>query len=459
MRRSVSETIGAFAAGLRFEDLPQEVVHEVKRYLLDSLGCAFGAVRSHECRIAEKVLVGMGGREEATLIGSGTKLPAVNAALYNALLVRGLDYNDIYWDQDPSHPSDILPASLAIGERQGSAARDVIVSIALAYEFEIRMCEAANPGIRENGWHHATLTAFVSPIAAGVLLGLDAAGIANAIAISGCRHATLGSVTAGSLTMMKNTVDPLATQSGVLAALLAKEGYVGPREVFEGKEGVAHTLPGEWDFGKLTNGLGREWGILRCGMKAYPTEALTHSPISAVLELRRRHGFGPGDVSEIQVKTVARAADILADPKKYDPQNKETADHSLPFVIAAAVVHGKVVPEHFHDENLRHPEVRAMLPRVRVSADPAFEKIFPAKKPTSVTVVLENGARHEARLDFPKGDYRNPMTDPEVEAKFRSLAGELLTETRQAAMIEEVRNLDGRRDLAGLVRLFSSDRK
>jgi 2-methylcitrate dehydratase len=434
-------------------------VHEVKRYLLDSLGCAYGAVRSHECRMVEKVLREMGGREEASLIGSGAKLPVANAALYNSLLVRGLDYNDIYWDQDPSHPSDIIPAALAVGECEGRAARDVITAIALAYEFEIRMCEAADPGIRENGWHHATLTAFVSPIVAGSLMGLDGAGMANAIAVSGCHSATLGSVTAGTLTMMKNTVDPMAVQAGVFAALLAREGYVGPREVFEGKEGVSHTLPGEWNFGKLTDRLGEEWGILRCGMKAYPTEALTHSPISAVLQLRREQGFTAADVEEVHVKTVARAADILADPKKYEPTNKETADHSLPFVIAAAVVHGQVVPEHFHDEQLGNPEVRGLLRKVKVSAEPEFEKIFPAKKPTAVAVTLRDGSRHEARLDFPKGDYRNPMTDEEVVEKFRSLTSELLSKGRQDAMIEEVWKLDSRKDLQPLVGLYPADSK
>ena len=141
----------------------------------------------------------------------------------------------------------------------------------------MRFCEAAFPGIRERGWHHATLTAFVSPIVAGRALHLDWEQIQHAIGISASRHATLGAVTAGKLTMMKNTVDPMATQSGVLAALMAEKGYTGPEHVVDGKEGLTHCFGPSWKLNLLTDGLGESWRITQCGMKAFPTEALpTH---------------------------------------------------------------------------------------------------------------------------------------------------------------------------------------
>ena len=189
----------------------------------------------------------------------------VSASLANALLIRVMDYNDIYWKQDPSHPSDIIPAALAIAERQKLGGRELMVGIAIAYEIEQRLCEVSFPGVREVGWHHATLTAVASPIVAGRLLGLDGERIQHAIGISASRHCTPGSVTAGKLTMMKNTVDPLAVQSGVLAALLAEQGYTGPEHVLDGKEGLGHVIKTDWRWDILTEGLGTVGGYCSAG--------------------------------------------------------------------------------------------------------------------------------------------------------------------------------------------------
>jgi 2-methylcitrate dehydratase len=363
----------------------------------------------------------------------------VSAALANSLLIRVMDYNDIYWQQDPSHPSDLIPAALAIVERQGGSGRDLILGTVLAYEFEQRLCEASFPGIREVGWHHATLTAVAAPLVAGRMLGLDAAQIQHAVGISASRHCTTGSVTAGKLTMMKNTVDPLATQSGVLAALMAEKGYTGPEHVLDGKEGFSHVFPTEWKFEILTESLGDSWRILKCGMKSYPTEALTHTPISATLQLIAEHDLAPDQIQEVRIRSLARAADILADPTKYDPRTKETADHSLPFVIAAAIVDRRVTPEQFTDAKIADPTIRAQLPKIKVEADPEIEKVFPALQRVHVTIVATDGRELTCQLDFPKGDPRNPMTDEELETKFDSLASPICSTARLTAMKEPLR--------------------
>ncbi len=231
-------------------------------------------------------------------------------------MIRCMDYNDIYWKQDPSHPSDIFPAAMAGCERAKSDGKELIVGLVLGHEFEMRFCEAAFPGIRERGWHHATLTAFVSPIVAGRALHLAWEQIQHAIGISASRHATLGAVTAGKLTMMKNTVDPMATQSGVLAALMAEKGYTGPEHVVDGKEGLTHCFGPAWKLNLLTDGLGESWRITQCGMKAFPTEALTHTPISAVLDIVKSNDLKPEQVEKVQIRSLARAADILSDPEQ-----------------------------------------------------------------------------------------------------------------------------------------------
>src|SRR4030066_1956432 len=256
MNKSISRTISEFAVNLQYKDLPKEVIHEVKRYLYDSFGCAFGGYHTKDVRIIRNIYHDMGGTEEATVIGFGDKIPAVNATLVNSLMIRALDFNDIYWKEDPSHPSDIIPAALSTAELVGTSMKEVITAIVLAYEFEQRLCEFAVPGIRERKWHPATLTQFVSPIVAGKILGLNVEHMVNAIGISGSHNHTIGCPTAGKLTMMKNTVDPMATQAGVFAALMAQRGYTGTEAVFEGKEGLMDVFGPNWDNDKLLGGLG-----------------------------------------------------------------------------------------------------------------------------------------------------------------------------------------------------------
>ncbi|RKX20460.1 MAG: MmgE/PrpD family protein, partial [Candidatus Zixiibacteriota bacterium] len=261
MEKSISRQISEFAVKLKYEDLPENVINEVKRFLYDSIGCAYGGYHTKDVNILREIYKEMGGKKEASLIGFGDKMPAVNATLVNSLMIRALDFNDIYWKEDPSHPSDLIPAALAVGEMVDASMKDVIVAIVLAYEFEQRLCEFAVPGVRERKWHHATLTQFVSPIVAGKLLGLDVDRMVNAIGINGSHNHTIGCPTAGQLTMMKNTVDPMAVQSGVFAALMAQKGFSGTEQVFEGKEGLMDVFGPEWAIEKLTGGLGKDYKI------------------------------------------------------------------------------------------------------------------------------------------------------------------------------------------------------
>ena len=454
---TVTATMARWAAGLAFDDLSPEAVREAKRFLLDSLGCALGGFRQHDVRIALEVLGEIAGPGPATVVGTGAGLDPVSASLANALMVRVMDYNDIYWKQDPSHPSDLIPAAVACAQRAGGDGRELIVGIVLGHEFEMRLCEAAFPGIRERGWHHATLTAFASPLVAGRMLHLPPEAIQHAVGISASRHATLGAVTAGKLTMMKNTVDPMATQSGVLAALLAEKGYTGPEHVIDGKEGLVHCFGPEWRLGVLTEGLGEGWRITSCGMKAFPTEALTHAPISAVLDLVHEHDLAPEQVAKVRIRSLARAADILADPSKYDPRSKETADHSLPYVVAAALVDRQVTPLQFTPERIADPRIREQLAKVEVVADPEIERVFPALQRVVVTIATTDGREVTRQLDYPKGDPRNPLTDEEVEAKFEALAEGTLSAAARARVKDAVWRLEELESVTSLMELLRAE--
>jgi 2-methylcitrate dehydratase len=457
MSETITAQMARWATDLRFEHLSENAIHEAGRYLLDSLGCALGGYRQEDARIALGVIDEIGGTGPATVIGSGKKTDPVSASLANALMVRVMDYNDIYWQQDPSHPSDIIPAAMACGERAGKNGKDLIVGIVLGHEFEMRLCEAAFPGIRERGWHHATLTAFVSPIVASWMLGLPWDKMQHAIGISASHHGSLGAVTAGKLTMMKNTVDPMATQSGVMAALLAEKGYTGPEHVVDGKEGIVHCLGPEWKLEVLVDGLGDSWRIERCGMKAFPTEALTHAPISATLDIVNENDLAPEQVEKVHIKSLARAADILADPSKYDPRSKETADHSLPYVIAAAVADRQVTPTQFEQEKIMDPKIRAQLNKVEVVADPEIEKVFPALQRVVVTVTTTDGRELTKQLDYPKGDPRNPLTDREVEEKFDALAEPVLSDVARKRLKQAVWELDQLSSITELLDLCRVD--
>jgi len=446
-----------WAAALEYSHLSQDAVYQAKRFLLDSVGCALGGYQQHDVKIALQVLDEVAGRGPATVIGTGKRVDAVSASLANALMIRCMDYNDIYWKQDPSHPSDIFPAAMAGCERVKSGGKELIVGFVLGHEFEMRLCEAAFPGIRERGWHHATLTAFVSPFVAGRALRLSWEQIQHAIGISASRHCTLGAVTAGKLTMMKNTVDPMATQSGMLAALLAEKGYTGPEHVIDGKEGLVHCFGPEWKLNILTDGLGDSWRITQCGMKFFPTEALTHAPISAVLDLVKKNDLHPDQVAKIQIRSLARAADILSDPSKYDPRTKETADHSLPYVIAAALVDRQVTPAQFEMAKIMDSTIRAQLKKVEVVADPEIEKVFPALQRVVVTITTSDGQSFTEQLDYPKGDPRNPLTDQEIEEKFAALADGVLSAKAQAKLKDAVWNLEKISSVSKLMALMKAD--
>lgn len=458
-KETITARMARWAAALDYKHLSPEAVYQAKRFLLDSVGCALGGYQQHDVKIALEVLAEISGRGPATVIGTGKHVDPVSASLANALMIRCMDYNDIYWKQDPSHPSDIFPAAMACCERAKSNGKELIVGLVLGHEFEMRFCEAAFPGIRERGWHHATLTAFVSPIVAGRALHLGWEQIQHSVGISASRHATLGAVTAGKLTMMKNAVDPMATQSGVLAALLAQKGYTGPEHVVDGKEGLTHCFGPEWKLNILTDGLGDTWRITQCGMKAFPTEALTHTPISAVLDLVKQNDLKPDDVVRIQIRSLARAADILSDPSKYDPRTKETADHSLPYVIAAALAERQVTPVQFTMQKIMDPVIRAQLKKVEVVADPEIEKVFPALQRVIVSISTTDGRTFTKQLDYPKGDPRNPLTDGEIEEKFAALAEGVLSAGAQKKLKDAIWNLEKISSVSKLMALMKADVK
>jgi 2-methylcitrate dehydratase len=455
----VTWPIAEWASRLTYEGLSADAIRAAKLFLFDSFGCALGGSQQHDVQIALDHFKQMGGAPVCTCFVDGFRTNPVDAAFLNALMIRAMDYNDIYWKQDPSHPSDIIPAALSICEMRGLGGRDLILGTIIGHELEMRFCEAAMPGVREYGWHHATLTAFVSPVVAGRMLELTPEQIQHAIGISASHSCSLGAVTAGKLTNMKNTVDPMATRDGVEAALLAKRGYSGPEHVIDGKEGLTHVFGHEWDLGVLAEGLpggsSDHFKILDCGMKSFPIEALSHAPLTAMMRIAQDRKINPRDVAEIKVEVIARAADILGDPAKYRPTSKETADHSLPYSLAVGLVDGMVTPLQFEAERIKDPALIPIMDKIKVVPNEEFEGLFPKYQPSRVTITLTDGTSHEQRVDVPKGDPRDPMTEDEIAVKFNALGSAVVGQDRCDQLRELIMTVEKEGSLKRLFELVA----
>ncbi|MCK4871151.1 MAG: MmgE/PrpD family protein [Phycisphaerales bacterium] len=462
----VSYQLAAWAANLSYDDLSDEAIHTAKLYLFDSFGCALGGSQQHDVRIMLEHAKAMGGAPTCTIFGTsggGFKTDPVTAALLNALCIRAMDYNDIYWKADPAHPTDIIPAALSPCEMLGLGGKELILGTIIGHEVEMRLAEFGDPGVREYGWHHATITCIASPLVAGRILGLTAEQIQQAIGISASPSMCLGAVTAGKLTNMKNTVDPMATRAGVEAALLAQRGYTGPEHVIDGKEGLLHCFKkfgGSFHLDMLTDNLPTNrrdhYKIIDCGMKSFPIEALSHAPLTAMMKIVADHKIDPDDVAEIKAEVIARAADILGDSAKYRPTSKETADHSLPYSLAVGLVDGMVTPLQFKQERIDDPALIPVMDKIKVVPNDEFEALFPKFQPSRVTITLTDGTSHEQRVDVPKGDPRDPMTEDEIAVKFNALGAAVVGEQACDELQTLIMNIENQTTLERLFTLMTT---
>lgn len=451
-KKYLSHNLAEWAAGLRFEHLSPAAIESAKLFWYDSLGCALGGSQQEDAHILlahHREMTG-NGTGPATCFVTGFKTNPVDAAFINSHMVRAMDYNDIYWKADPCHPSDIICGPLALCEMLGKSGKDLILATIIAYEIEQRLCEFGLPGVREYGWHHATLTAFAAPLAAGRVLDLSVDQLVQAIGICASRTFTPGAVTAGKLTNMKNTVDPWATRMGVESALLAKRGYSGPEHMIDGKEGLYAVFghvqykgaPAKFNSEMLLDKLpctaSDHYRINDCGMKSYPIEALSHAPLTAMMKCVSENGIKPANVTEIKVEVIARAADILGDPHKYRPDSKETADHSLPYCMAVGLVDGMVTPLQFKEERVLDKALLPIMDKVKVVANDEFEALFPKFQPSRVTITTTDGKSFSKRVDVPKGDPRDPMTAEEIGVKFHALGDSIIGKGKCDALAKAV---------------------
>ncbi|MCA9279078.1 MAG: MmgE/PrpD family protein [Phycisphaeraceae bacterium] len=471
----LSFPLSEWACNLKYEDLSDDAIAAAKRFWYDSVGCAIGGSQQEDAHILlahYREMLGLSandtGSGPCTCFVTGLKTNPVDAAFLNAHMIRAMDYNDIYWKADPCHPSDIIAAPLALCEYKKLSGKDLILATIIAYEVEQRLCEFGLPGVREYGWHHATLTAFAAPIACGRVLNLTRDQMVQAIGISAARTFSPGAVTAGKLTNMKNTVDPWAARMGAESAMLASRGYSGPEHIFDGKEGLYHVFshvmyqnkPAAFDTSMLMDNLPKSkndhYRILDCGMKSFPIEALSHAPLTAMLKVVQANNIKPDQVKEIKVEVIARAADILGDPAKYRPKSKETADHSLPYCLAVGLVDGMVTPQQFKEERIADKSLEGIMDKIKVVANEEFESLFPKFQPSQVTITTNDGTSFTHRVDVPKGDPRDPMTPEEIGVKFTALGKDIIGADKCAKIGDWIMDMENASSFDGLFALTTA---
>jgi 2-methylcitrate dehydratase len=450
MAQPLANRLADYACKLRFEGLPQPVVHEAKRRFIDSLATASGAMDSRPYAIAKRCAERVQGQPGATLLGGG-RSSAEWATFVNGVLIRYLDYNDTYLSLEPAHPSDNLAAVLAVGDMVQAGGRELITAAVLAYEIQCRLCDAAS--LRKHGWDHVVYGALSTTLAASKLLRLDAERTAHAVGLAGVCNVALRQTRAGELSMWKACAFANAARNGVFAALLASEGMTGPAPIFEGELGIMKLLTGPFELAPM-GGEGRPFMITQTYIKFWPAEYHSQSAIEAALQLRPEVG-DIRNVTSIDIYTFDAAVDIIGkDPEKWRPRTRETADHSLPYCAAVALADGEITHAQFDPKRFTDPVLLDLVAKVKIHRDAELSRRYPAGTPTRVIVQLADGRRLTRELEYPRGHARNPLTDAELEQKFRRLVEPRYGKDRADQVLKICWELERLRTAGELVRLL-----
>ena len=452
----IAAHLAEYTRSLCYDHLAPAVIHEVKRRLLDSLGCAFGAWSAPPCRIARRLVQSVKVPRGATVWGTNHQTTPDLAAFANGALVRYLDFNDTYLAKEPAHPSDNIAAVLAVGEASHASGKRVIQAIALAYEVQCRLCDAA--ALRPRGWDHVTYGPFSSALAAAKVLKLTEAQALQAVNLAGVANVALRQTRVGDLSMWKACAFSNAARNGVFAAMLAQQGMTGPSPIFEGEKGFMKLVSGSFDlpaFGGENLGPRQTvpFKILDTYIKHYPVEYHAQTAVEAALALREEVLQSEGsqavtEITEVEIGSYDVAIEIIGrDPEKWHPQTRETADHSFPYCVAVALLDGDVTLRSFDQKRLADPGLHAFMQKVRVIQQPEFIGRYPQAMSTRVTVRTKAGKDYVKQVDYPLGHPRNPMSDREVEDKFLQLAAGRLGRARAGKIIDLVWKLDTLKDV------------
>ena len=437
---TVAEELARFVVRASYDDLSDAARMALKIRILDSLGCAVGALDGEPVKLVREQLEDFGGAGHCGLIGGGRTAPD-RAAFYNSALVRYLDFNDSYLARhETCHPSDNLGAVLAACEYTKAGGKDLLVALAVAYQVQCRLSDEAP--VRARGFDHTTQGSYA--VAAGVskALDLDVSRTINAIALCGTAFNALRVTRTGALSHWKGLAYPNTAFACTHAAFLAMRGITGPPEVFEGNKGFQDAISGPFTLNWAEEDLER---VTLTIIKKFNAEIHSQTTLEGILELKIEEGFSGEDVVRIDIDTFEVAYNIIGGGEEGDKtivRTKEEADHSLQYMVAVAILDGQVMPEQYKPERIQREDVQALLKKIFVKPDATFSERFPDEMPCRLRVILRDGRMLKIEKTNYEGFHTNPLPWDKVVAKFHSLSKRYIDPDLSMEIIETVRNLE-----------------
>jgi 2-methylcitrate dehydratase len=452
---TLATRLANYAVGLHFEKLTPEAIHETKRRMIDSFATAVGAMSAEAYAIARRCASRVSSNPGASILAGG-RSSVEWATFVNGLLIRYLDFNDTYLSKEPAHPSDNFAAVLSVGEAMGAGGKELITAAVLAYEIQCRFCDAAS--LRKHGIDHVTYGAISSAVAAGKLMKLDATKLTHTIGLAGVCNVALRQTRSGELSEWKGCAFANAARNGVFAATLAAAGLSGPAPIFEGDLGFFNLVSRQsFDPDPFGSEIGNTNGFMidKTYIKFWPAEYHSQSAIDAALQLRKElHGDVSG-VKAIEIETFEASYNIIGKyPEAWAPKTRETADHSLPYCTAAALHDGDVYLQTFEEKHFTNPDLVAFTGKVTVKHDATLDSRYPKGIPNRITLTLADGRRLVKEVEFPRGHAGNPMTDAEVEAKFRRAVEPRYGKAKADQILARCWDLESLTSVTELIKLF-----
>ncbi len=456
----LAERLATYAHELTYEKLPHAAVLEAKRRIIDALGCAMGAIScgSEPARIAVQVAATASNPNGATVLTTTHKSSPDLAAFASGVMMRYLDFNDTYLSKEPAHPSDNIAAVLAVAEAEKRSGRDILTAIVLAYEIQCRLCDAAS--IRSRGWDHVTYGAFSAGLAAGKLYNLSKQQLVHVQGLAATPNNAMRQTRVGELSNWKGCAFANASRNAVFAAMLAKAGMTGPSEIFEGEMGFWAQISGPFELATLGGENGStDFMINHTYVKHFPAEYHSQSAIEAALELREAIGAKDIDqkIESITIESFDAAVDIIAGfEEHWHPKTRETADHSMPYCVSAALMDGDITLDTFTDARIQDPQLVALLQKVKVNRNTEMTAGYPDGIPNLLIIKTTDGQEFRKEIRYPLGHNKNPMSDQDVEKKFRSMASRVMSEKAVNEILDELWRIDTCEDISEIMTLFAN---
>lgn len=444
---TIGRKLAKWVKEIQYEDLPDKTIHEVKRRVIDSLATTLGAYSSRPAQVARAKAMSVNDPPpSATVWGTNHHTDAELATFANGTMVRYLDYNDTYLSKEPAHPSDNIAPAVAVTQNHNKTGKDLILAAVIGYEIQCRLCDAAS--LRAGGWDHVTYGALSSAMLAGKLWELDEDQLEHALGLAGVCNITTRQTRTGQISDWKACAFANAARNGVFAADLARRGLTGPHEIFEGPKGLIHQL----NIGgakEVVLGQGGDFMLDKTYIKFWPAEYHSQSAIDACLQLRPK--IEGKQIEKVHIGSFEAAVSIIgSEPEKLRPTSRETADHSMFYCCAAALIDGDVTLATFADERLTDKTLLDLIDKTTIVEDAELNKGYPKGIPNDVTITCADGTKVSKRVDFPRGHAENPMTDDEVVAKFNRLANGVISSETAKSILDRAWALDTMADVSPL---------